>query len=59
MLKTSHIAAIIGIFICTSIAWMILGATIFYRTHESDTHLKQSVASTWGAPQRQQPPAAH
>jgi len=29
---TKRIAAIVFIFACTSIAWFILGATIWYRT---------------------------
>jgi inner membrane protein involved in colicin E2 resistance len=54
-----HIAALIFIFICTSIAWIILGATIMDRTHSSDSQLKGRVASTWGVPQEQLPPVAN
>lgn len=53
-----RIAAITFIFLCTAIAWAILGATIFQRTYESDNWSEKSVASTWGAPQNQTPPAA-
>jgi inner membrane protein involved in colicin E2 resistance len=53
-----HIAAISFIFICTTIAWMILGSTIYSRTGSSNEHLEGRVASTWGTLQEQSPPAA-
>ena len=56
MLK--RIVAIGFIFLCTAVAWMILGSTVFYRTYDSDSSLRRSVASIWGAPQEQAPPTA-
>lgn len=56
---TKRIAAILFIFACTSIAWMVLGSTIFYRTHNADTALRGVVASNWGAPQEQKVPFAY
>src|ERR1700680_1332334 len=56
MLK--RIAAIIVIFVCTAVAWAILGSTIFYRTYNVESGLSGRVASTWGAPQGQAPPAS-
>ena len=54
-----RILAIGLIFVCTSIAWAILGSTIFYRTYSSDAQqLRASVASSWGTPQEQTPPTA-
>ena len=53
-----QIAALIFIFICTTIAWVILGSTILYRTNNTDEQLKGRVGSTWGAPQEQVPPTA-
>lgn len=53
-----RIVAIAFIFACASAAWMVLGATIFSRTYDSDSTLKGEVASLWGAPQTQSPPAA-
>src|SRR5437762_4401953 len=53
-----RIAAITFIFLCTAFAWGILGATIFQRTYESDSSSESRVASTWGSPQNQSPPAA-
>jgi inner membrane protein involved in colicin E2 resistance len=54
-----HIAALIFIFVCTSIAWIILGGTVMDRTHQSDDELKGHVAATWGSPQEQTPPSAN
>jgi inner membrane protein involved in colicin E2 resistance len=56
MLK--RITAIVFIFVFATIAWMILGATIFSRTYSSDDKLQHRVASIWGAPHAQSPPAA-
>ena len=53
-----RIAAIAFIFICTSIAWAILGSTIFYRTYSTDEQLKSRVSSSWGTAQEQTPPTA-
>jgi inner membrane protein involved in colicin E2 resistance len=55
---TKRIIAIAFIFICTSIAWAILGGTIFSRTYDSAAASDNSVTSTWGAPQNQAPPTA-
>lgn len=52
------IAALIFIFLCTSLAWMILGGTIVSRTNSSDQALSGRVASNWGSPQEQAPPTA-
>ena len=53
-----RIAAIVFIFLCATVAWAILGATIFQRTYSSDSSSEVRVASTWGAPQNQLPPVA-
>jgi inner membrane protein involved in colicin E2 resistance len=55
---TKRIIAIVFIFVCTSVAWVILGATIFSRTYASDSVSQDQVVSTWGAKQNQGPPAA-
>lgn len=53
-----RILALILIFGCTSVAWLILGATIFSRTDDVDKRLHEQVASVWGSPQEQTPPTA-
>jgi len=55
---TRRIFAIAFIFICTSVAWAILGGTIFSRTYSLDEIAANRVVSTWGAPQNQAPPVA-
>jgi inner membrane protein involved in colicin E2 resistance len=53
-----RIVAISFIFFCTTIAWMILGTTIYSRTGSSNEQLQGHVASTWGTAQEQSPPSA-
>ncbi len=53
-----RITAIAFIFVCASVAWAILGATIFQRTYSSDASSEGRVVSLWGAPHNQSPPAA-
>src|SRR5262245_57887566 len=54
----SRIGAIVLIFILTTIAWFILGGTIFLRTYHADDRLGGRVASTWGGKHEQPPPLA-
>ena len=51
-----RILAITAIFFCASLAWAILGSTIFLRTDSAGGALSGRVASTWGAAQEQAPP---
>jgi inner membrane protein involved in colicin E2 resistance len=54
-----RIAALAFIFVCTSIAWIILGATIFVRTDSPlSSELESRVARSWGTAQEQSPPTA-
>lgn len=53
-----QILALAFIFVCTTIAWVILGATISSRTYGSNEQLQGRVASTWGTSQQQSPPKA-
>ncbi len=55
---TKRIIAIVFIFACTAVAWMILGSNIFMRSRSSDQHLRGRVSSTWGTSQSQQAPSA-
>jgi len=55
---TKRIIAIVFIFVCTTVAWAILGGTIFSRTYSLDAIAENRVASTWGVPQDQAPPTA-
>lgn len=53
-----RIAAIVFIFCCTAVAWIILGGTIVSRTGSSGERLRSRVQSIWGAPQSQAAPYA-
>ncbi len=53
-----NVIALIVIFLATTVAWIILGATIENRTKQSDAGLGTRVASSWGSPQVQTPPVA-
>jgi Inner membrane protein CreD len=55
---TKRIIAIVFIFICTSLAWAILGATLFQRTYDSGSLSSERVESLWGTAQNQAPPTA-
>ncbi len=57
MSMSKRIAAIVFIFVATSIAWFILGATIFTRTEAEGPSLKQRVGSIWGTAHTQRPPS--
>ena len=55
---TKRIFAIVLIFVCATVAWAILGGTIFSRTYDSGTSSSSRVESTWGTAQNQAPPTA-
>ncbi len=53
-----RIAPAVFKFVCTTIAWGILGTTIFTRTYDSAESSGSRVVSTWGAEQNQLLPRA-
>jgi inner membrane protein involved in colicin E2 resistance len=55
---TKRILAIVVIFIFATIAWAILGATIFARTYGMNETLHSRVGTSWGTAQTQLPPTA-
>src|ERR1700676_1430657 len=59
IMMVKRIAALVFIFVCTSIAWAILGTTILERTYSPlSGELKSRVAASWGTAQQQTPPKA-
>lgn len=50
---TRRILFVLLIFICVSIAWLILSGTIYQRTNQADSGLRSKVAGVWGAEQQQ------
>jgi inner membrane protein involved in colicin E2 resistance len=55
---TNRIAAIIFIFVCSAIAWAVLGSTLLTRTYMASDTLNGQVQTIWGAPQVQSSPSA-
>lgn len=58
MINLTRLAAITFIYICTAIAWLILGATVDHRTNTTDGSLRGKITTIWGSPQEQRPPSA-
>jgi inner membrane protein involved in colicin E2 resistance len=54
-----RMAAIVFIFLCTTVAWMILGGTVTMRSNNQDSLLKGQVSQLWGAPQQQLAPGVY
>jgi Inner membrane protein CreD len=52
------IAAIVLIFLFTTLAWMILGVSVVARSDSAASGLSKGVQSNWGSAQRQSPPDA-
>ena len=52
-----RLVSIIFIFLCCTVAWMVLGATIHDRSHTQDSKLRSKVYQLWGTAQSQQVPA--
>src|SRR5262245_24608004 len=54
-----RIAAILFIYLCTSLAWVFLGTTVSVRTYNQDEGLKGAVEQLWGRAQRQKAPLVY
>ncbi len=57
-MTTGRVLAIGFIFLCTAVAWSILGGSVVARTGESDQRLATEVAQLWGGRHEQQAPTA-
>ncbi|MCF7674471.1 MAG: DUF4424 domain-containing protein [Akkermansiaceae bacterium] len=57
-MKISHLLAAIGIIVCTTVAWFVLGAALSYRTMQSSTNMNREVSGVWGPQLDQQHPEA-
>lgn len=51
------IAAVVLIFFCTAVAWVILGATVLVRTKNYDKKMGRAVTQLWGSKQHQKAPS--
>lgn len=56
---SARILALIFIYVCTCLGWMILGGSVWQRTDDASASLRKNVASIWGRPQIQLAPTAH
>jgi inner membrane protein involved in colicin E2 resistance len=54
-----RIAAMLFIYLCTSLAWIVLGTTVSVRTYDQDQGLKGAVERLWGTAQRQRAPLVY
>jgi hypothetical protein len=52
----SRLFAIISIYVCVSVAWIILGTTVMVRSDRQDGRLRGEVGKLWGTTHRQQAP---
>jgi hypothetical protein len=57
-MKLTHLIVIAFIFVCTSIAWWLLGAVITQRTSHVSYQTGDSVSGRWGPPLLQKHPSA-
>lgn len=53
-----RLIAIALIYVVTSIAWLVLGATVFVRSDTQSSSLKREVSQIWGSVQSQKAPGA-
>ena len=52
-----QLIAIVLVYLCTAVAWGILGGTILQRTYSSDRQLSDEVGQLWGTAQNQGAPS--
>jgi hypothetical protein len=57
-MTTPRLLAIALIYICASLAWGLLGGSVFARTGQFDKHLEEEVARLWGGHHIQAAPTA-
>ena len=55
-MSPSRLMAVMFIFCCTCVAWLVLGTSLVQRTGEADQHLAVEVAQLWGGRHEQLPP---
>lgn len=56
---SKRISAIVFIYVCTSIGWLILAGTVLVRTNTQGLSLRQAVSKLWGTSQSQRAPVAY
>ena len=53
-----RLVAIIFIYVCTAVAWFIIGGTVMVRSETQDGKLRGVVGKLWGTQHRQEAPRA-
>lgn len=51
--------AVVFILICTTVAWIVLGASLAFRSQESASGMAQAISTGWGPPMTQQGPTVY
>lgn len=54
----SRLSAVAFVFVCTAVAWLVLGGSVVERTGETDQRLAKEVAALWGGRHSQAAPTA-
>jgi hypothetical protein len=57
-MTVGKIAALGFIYLCISVAWMVLGGSVHARTEDNHASGSEAVEALWGSPHVQTPPAA-
>lgn len=58
-MTTKNLFAIILIFLCTAVAWFVLGGALTTRTHGARMGLDHQLVGNWGPPLEQSHPSVH
>jgi hypothetical protein len=57
MVTIARLVALVGIFIVSCVAWLVLGGVTWERSHDASDRLRGEVADLWGRPHEQAAPA--
>jgi inner membrane protein involved in colicin E2 resistance len=58
-MNTKNVLWVVFIFICTTVAWAVLGGSLMVRSNSSDIALKGKVETLWGGEHHQQAPLVY
>ncbi len=55
-MSLKHLAAIVGILLCTAVAWFTLGSAVVFRSRSANAELSEEVVRNWGPALAQEQP---
>lgn len=58
-MNTKNVLWVVFIFICTTVAWAVLGGSLMVRSNQSDVKLKGKVETLWGGEHSQAAPSIY